>query len=88
MTWGGKSGWSQNETNYPYQEFDNLIIKKLNNANIKVFEILTGLREKMPVAKFYWLSRELPDAHPNEYANSIAAQVIFNIIKDSNFLKY
>ena len=87
MTWGGESGWSQNESNYPYQEFDETIIRKLNLANITVFEILPLLREKLPIAQLHWLSRELPDAHPNDFANSIAAQSIYYIMQATKFIE-
>ena len=87
LTWGGKSGWSQNEENYPYQEFDDNIIKKLNNVNIIIFDLLTEMRKKIPIAQLHWLSKDLPDAHPDNYANSIAAESIFKMMKDSNFLK-
>ena len=55
--------------------------------NITVFEILPLLREKLPIAQLHWLSRELPDAHPNDFANSIAAKSIFYLMKDTKFLK-
>lgn len=86
MTWGGKDGWTKNNKNYPYEEFDEILIEKLRNVNINVFEILPELREKIPIAQVHWLSKELPDAHPNNFANSIAAKSIFKIMKDSKFL--
>ena len=87
MTWGGKTGWTKNTNDYPYEEFDKVIIKKLKEVNIEVFNLLPELKKKIPVASEYWLSKELPDAHPNKFANSVAAKAIAKEMKNIKFFE-
>ena len=82
--------WKRSSVNggysYPYETFDKLIVEELSSSGIDVDYLYKNLRQAFPNAYDFWLSKELPDAHPNQDMQKFTANLIRDLLLKKGYL--